>query len=289
MIRIGPAGIPLSCKGRTNKDGIIYVKKILDLNAMEIQLIRGIQTMDDEEADFIRKFAEENDIELHVHAPYYTNLAGDDEEIELSKNKILYSGRLANRLGAKILVIHPGFYGERSKEETMERIIENARDIVSRFKEEKIKVKLGIETMGKQKVFGSLDEVIEVCKKVKGTVPAIDLGHIHARCNGCLKTREDFEKIFEKLKPLKLKHYLIHVTGVLYENGNEYYHIPIKKGDMPLEPLIDIILDNKYNVTLISESPLLEHDAMYIRLQIERAIQKRTGIENPDYRDLSSL
>ncbi len=289
MIRIGPAGIPLSCKGRTNKDGIIYVKKILDLNAMEIQLIRGIQTMDDEEADFIRKFAEENDIELHVHAPYYTNLAGDDEEIELSKNKILYSGRLANRLGAKILVIHPGFYGERSKEETMERIIENAKDIVSRFREEKIKVKLGIETMGKQKVFGSLDEVIEVCKKVKGTVPAIDLGHIHARCNGCLKTREDFEKIFEKLKPLKLKHYLIHITGVLYENGNEYYHIPIKKGDMPLEPLIDIILDNKYNVTLISESPLLEHDAMYIRLQIERAIQKRTGVENPDYRDLSLL
>ena len=265
------------------------MKKILDLNAMEIQLIRGIQTMDDEEADFIRKFAEENDIELHVHAPYYTNLAGDDEEIELSKNKILYSGRLANRLGAKILVIHPGFYGGRSKEETMERIIENAKDIVSRFKEEKIKVKLGIETMGKQKVFGSLDEVIEVCKKVKGTVPAIDLGHIHARCNGCLKTREDFEKIFEKLKPLKLKHYLIHVTGVLYENGNEYYHIPIKKGDMPLEPLIDIILDNKYNVTLISESPLLEHDAMYIRLQIERAIQRRTGVENPDYRDLSLL
>ncbi|RLF54141.1 MAG: hypothetical protein DRN13_03095 [Thermoplasmata archaeon] len=76
---------------------------------------------------------------------------------------------------------------------------------------------------------------------------------------------------------------------MLYENGNEYYHIPIKKGDMPLDPLINIILDKKYNVTLISESPLLEHDAMYIRLQIERAIQKRTGIENPDYRDLSVL
>ncbi len=289
MIRIGPAGIPLSCKGRTNKDGIIYIKKVLDLNAMEIQLIRGIQTVSDEEADFIRNFAEENDIELHVHAPYYINLAGDEDEIELSKSKILYSGRLANRLGAKILVIHPGFYGDRSKEETKELIIKNLKDIVSQFKKEKIKTKLGIETMGKQKVFGSLDEVIEVCKKVKGTVPALDLGHIHARCNGCLKTREDFEMIFDKVKPLKLKHYLIHITGVLYENGNEYYHIPIKKGDMPLEPLINIILDNKYNVTLISESPLLEHDAMYIRLQIEKAIQKRTGIENPDYRDLSVL
>ena len=289
MIRIGPAGIPLSCKGRTNKDGIIYIKKVLDLNAMEIQLIRGIQTVSDEEADFIRNFAEENDIELHVHAPYYINLAGDEDEIELSKSKILYSGRLANRLGAKILVIHPGFYGDRSKEETKELIIKNLKDIVSQFKKEKIKTKLGIETMGKQKVFGSLDEVIEVCKKVKGTDPALDLGHIHARCNGCLKTREDFEMIFDKVKPLKLKHYLIHITGVLYENGNEYYHIPIKKGDMPLEPLINIILDNKYNVTLISESPLLEHDAMYIRLQIEKAIQKRTGIENPDYRDLSVL
>ena len=289
MIRIGPAGIPLSCKGRTNKDGIIYIKKVLDLNAMEIQLIRGIQTVSDEEADFIRNFAEENDIELHVHAPYYINLAGDEDEIELSKSKILYSGRLANRLGAKILVIHPGFYGDRSKEETKELIIKNLKDIVSQFKKENIRTKLGIETMGKQKVFGSLDEVIEVCKKVIGTVPALDLGHIHARCNGCLKTREDFEMIFDKVKPLKLKHYLIHITGVLYENGNEYYHIPIKKGDMPLEPLINIILDNKYNVTLISESPLLEHDAMYIRLQIEKAIQKRTGIENPDYRDLSVL
>lgn len=289
MIRIGPAGIPLSCKGRTNKDGIIYVKKILDLNAIEIQLIRGTQTLSDEEADFIRNFAEENDIEVHVHAPYYTNLSGDEEEVEVSKNKILYSGKLADRLGAKTLIIHPGFYGNKGKEETKEIIIENVKDMVSRFKKEGIKTKLGIETMGKQKVFGSLDEVVEVCKKVKGTVPAIDLGHIHARCNGCLKTREDFEMIFEKVKPLKLKHYLIHITGVLYENGNEYYHIPIKKGDMPIEPLINIILDNKYNVTLISESPLLEHDAMYIRLQIEKAIQKRTGIENPDYRNLSVL
>jgi len=37
MIRIGQAGIPLSCKGRTNKDGLVYTKQILDLNAMEIE------------------------------------------------------------------------------------------------------------------------------------------------------------------------------------------------------------------------------------------------------------
>ena len=55
---------------------------------------------------------------------------------------------------------------------------------------------------------------------------------------------------------------------------------------MSIAPLIDEIIENNYNVTLISESPLLEHDAVYIRLQVEKAIMKRTGREEADYRDL---
>lgn len=288
MIRIGQAGIPLSCKGRTNKDGLVYTKQILDLNAMEVQFVRGLYVMADEEAQFMKEYSQENDVELQVHAPYYINLAGD-EEASLSFEKILFSARLADKMGAKTVIIHPGYYGENSERKTLKKIIKNTKKLQSIFKKEKIKTKIGIETMGKQKVFGSLDEIIEVCSNIKGIVPIVDMGHIHARCNGCLKERENFEEIFEKLKPLRLKHYLIHITGVLYENGNEYYHLPIKKGDMPLAPLIDIVLDNNYNVTLISESPLLEHDAVYIRLQVEKAIMKRTDKEEADYRDLSEI
>lgn len=289
MIRVGQAGIPLSCKGRTNKDGLVYTKKILDLNAMEVQFVRGLYVMEDEEAQFMKDYAKENDVELHVHAPYYINLGGSGEELDRSFEKILFSARLAVKMGAKTVVTHSGYYGEQSERKTMKRITKNAKKIVGMFKKEKIKVKLGIETMGKQKVFGSLDEIIEICSNVKGVIPVIGLGHIHARTNGGLKKREDFEEVFQKLKPLRLKHYLIHVTGVLYENGNEYYHIPIKKGDMPLAPVIDIILDKNYDVTFISESPLLEHDAVYIRLQVEKAIMKRTGKEEADYRDLSEI
>jgi len=289
MIRIGQAGIPLSCKGRTNKDGLVYTKNILDLNAIEIQFVRGLYVMSEEESQFIKEFSEENDVETHVHAPYYINLAGDDEEVKMSFEKIKNSGLMADRMGAKTVVIHPGFYGENSEKKTMKKTIKNTKKLVSMFKKEKIKSKVGIETMGKKMVFGTLDEVIEVCMNVKDVIPVIDMAHIHARCNGCLKEREDFENIFEKLKPLKLKNYLIHLSGVLYENGNEFYHLPIKKGDMPLAPLIEIILDNKYNVTLISESPLLEHDAVYIRLQVEKAIMKRTGKEEAYYKDLSEL
>ena len=289
MIRIGPAGIPLSCKGRTNKDGIIYTHRNLDLNAIEIQFVRGLYVMSDEEAQIIRECSKENDIEVHVHAPYYINLAGDGEEIEMSFEKILRSAQMANNIGAKTVVIHPGFYGENGEKKTMKLVIKNSKKITGILKKEKLKVKIGMETMGKQKVFGTLDEIIEVCKSVKGVIPVIDLAHIHARGNGCLKERKDFEEIFEKLKPLKLKHYLLHVTGVLYENGNELYHLPIKKGDMPIAPLVEIILDNNYNVTLISESPLLEHDAVYIRLQVEKAIMKRTGKEEAYYKDLSEV
>ena len=289
MIRIGPAGIPLSCKGRTNKDGIVYTKQILDLNAMEIQFVRGLYVMEDEEAQFIHDYAKENDVELHVHAPYYINLAGSGEELDLSLEKVIYSARIGNKMGAKTVVVHPGYYGEETEKKTMKKVIKSVKKIQGAFKKEKLKIKLGIETMGKKRVFGSLDEIIDICNQLKGVIPVIGLGHIHARSNGGLKKREDFEEVFNKLKSLRLKHYLLHVTGVMYENGNEYFHVPIKKGDMPLAPLIEIIFDNNFNVTFISESPLLEHDAVYIRLQVEKAIMKRTGKEEANYKDLSEI
>jgi deoxyribonuclease-4 len=289
MIRIGQAGIPLSCKGRTNKDGLVYTKQILDLNAMEVQFVRGLYIMEDEEAQFMKDYSKENDVELHVHAPYYVNLAGSGEELDLSLEKILYSAKIGDKMGAKTVVTHPGYYGEHTEKKTMKKMIKNIKKLQGLFKKEKLKIKLGLETMGKRKVFGSLDEIIEICQNVKGVIPVVGLGHIHARSNGGLKKREDFEEVFKKLKSLRLRHYLLHVTGTLYEEGNEYYHIPIKKGDMPLAPVIEIILDNNYNVTFISESPLLEHDAVYIRLQVEKAIMKRTGKEEADYRDLSEI
>jgi deoxyribonuclease-4 len=289
MIRIGQAGIPLSCKGRTNKDGIAYTHKSLDLNAIEIQFVRGLYVLSEEEAQFIKEYAQKNDIEVHVHAPYYLNLAGEREEITMSFEKIMKSVQMADRIRSKTLIIHPGFYAENSQKKTMKLITKNSKKLVSMFKKEKLKTRLAMETMGKQKVFGSIEEIVEVCQQVKEVVPVLDLGHIHARGNGCLKEREDFEALFDKLKPLRLRHYLIHITGVLYEKGNELYHLPIKKGDMPLAPLIDIILDRNLNVTLISESPLLEHDAVYIRLQVEKAIMKRTGKETAYYKDLSEV
>jgi deoxyribonuclease-4 len=273
MITFGPAGIPLSCKGRTVRDGIIYTRN-LELDAMEVQFVRGIR-MTEEEAVKVRETAEEAQVELHVKAPYYINLAGDEANVEMSFNKILATGKLADLMGAQTVVFHPGFYGELSKEETMQRVVKNVRELRNIFVREAWKPRLGIEIMGKRNVFGSLEEAIEVCQKVKGILPVIDFAHIHARGNGILQNPEDFVAVFEKLAPLKLEHHLIHFTGIHYENGNARYRLPIKKGDLKFEPLCDVLMDANMSATIISTSPILEHDAMYMNIVFDRVKERR--------------
>jgi endonuclease IV len=223
----------------------------------------------------VRETAEAVGVELHVKAPYYVNLAGDAKNVDMSFHKIVATGKLADVMGAQTVVFHPGFYGELSKEETMARVVTNLRNIRSVFVSEGWRPRLGMEIMGKRNVFGSHEEVIEVCQKVKGIVPVIDLAHIHARGNGILQDPEDFQAVFDKLDPLQLEHFLIHFTGVHYENGNARYRLPIKKGDLKFEPLCEVLLENNYHATILSTSPILEHDAMYMNIVFDRVKERR--------------
>jgi deoxyribonuclease-4 len=275
FVRFGPAGIPLSCKGRTLKDGLedIYA---LELNAMEIQLVRGVgQKIDN--AEEISVLAEELDIHLSVHTPYYMDLLGTPEGVERSMENIKWAGILADQLGAKVVNTHLGLYGSKSKKQVMEIAVKNIRYLRNWFKKQKLKPKLGLETSGKQRVFGSLDEILAVCKRVSGTVPVLNFAHIHAYEGGILKKKDNFQEIFTKTeKILKTKTFYTHFSGVEHDNGNKKRCTPIKKGDMRFDPLADCILDNKdYELTIISGSPLLEHDAMYMKVILDRVQQKR--------------
>ena len=272
-IRIGPAGIPLSCKGRTIKDGVIYTRN-LELDAIQVQFVRGIRTVE-EEALEVGRVAREANVEVHVHAPYYTNLAGDETNVEMAFDKIITAGAMADAMGARTLAIHCGLYNDAGPEKTKELITQNVLEIRDAFKEDGLKVKLGLETSGKQAIFGSLEEILDICRAVPGVVPILDFAHIHARTNGGLQTQEDFQKIFDACKFLNLDQYVIHFTGILYDNGNERHHLPIKKGDLRFEPLVECILDNDYNVSLISHSPILEHDAMYMKIVLDRVRERR--------------
>ncbi|MFA5312521.1 MAG: AP endonuclease, partial [Methanomassiliicoccales archaeon] len=70
-------------------------------------------------------------------------------------------------------------------------------------------------------------------------------------------------------------HYYTHFAGVEHEGGNEKRVTPIKKGDLRFEPLAEYLADENPECTIISSSPLLEHDAMYMKVIYERVMTKK--------------
>ncbi len=331
MIRFGPSGIPLSCKGRTLRDGIEDIHN-LGLSAMEVQLVRvnlneRFATEDDVghtpreipgelvvqigrkedrkevpisslqekvekgdvlyslasgvakdyfELEELGKLARELDIELSLHTPYYMDLADADGLAEKSVQSITWAGLLAQAMQSSIVVTHLGMFGELSPKEALDRIQKNLRTVRDRYRKAKLHARLGIEASGRQEVVGSLDEVLKLVKNVKGVVPVINFAHVHARGFGLFKEPEDFDDVLTKVeKSQEDGHLHSHFSGVEHAEGNELRYTPIKKGDLRFEPLAECLLDNDYDLTIVSSSPLLEHDAMYMKVILERVLAKR--------------
>ena len=337
MIRFGPSGIPLSCKGRTLRDGIEDVHN-LGLTALEAQLVRvntneRYATDDDvdktpatvqgelvvevkrekgkkeerlvgldvkiEKGDTLRslasgiardffelkelgRLAKDLDIEMSLHTPYYMDLAGADQLSEKSLDSIRWGGLLAHALGAAVVVTHLGLYGTYSKKDALRRVTNNLRALRDWYKKNGLAPKLGIENSGRQEVFGDFDEILTICKSVKGIVPILNFAHMHAREGGSMREKENFEKALGKAKKFTGERFYVHFSGVEHEGGNEQRYTPIKKGDLRFEPFAECIMDDSYQVTLISSSPLLEHDAMYMKMIVERVLARKLGKPPPE-------
>ena len=147
------------------------------------------------------------------------------------------------------------------------------------WKDNEIRPTLGLETSGRQEVFGSLEEVLELCDKVKATVPVINFAHVHARENGGLREPKDFGALLDRTKDYVGNTFYTHFSGVEHEGGNEKRITPIKKGDLKFEPLAEYLAEFSPNITVISSSPLLEHDAMYMKVIYERVLTKKVAKE----------
>jgi len=175
-------------------------------------------------------------------------------------------------MGADTIAIHVGYYGKLSKEEAYENIKKNFLDVIDKMKSHGIKnVKLGTETMGKVSQFGTLDEAIRLFKEI-GVVPYLDFSHIYALNAGKI----DYKEILDKLETLKLKHINAHFQSIRWRPakikgfGNEWHHTELRFNEPPFEPLAKEILKRKLDITLISESPILELDSLKMKGIFER-------------------
>ena len=245
----------------------------LALNALEVEFVRRVG-MGNAMAKQVGEAAKELGVLLSVHCPYFINLCSQEpEKFEASKRRILDSVERAFYMGANVAVFHPGFYGALAHDAAFKAVEGACWDMLDRMKENGVKgVQLGLETTGKVSQFGTLDEIIEICKKIKGCAPVVDFAHIYARQAG----RIDYAWVFDRLKPLKLKHLHTHFTSMEWTpakapwGGNERRHLELKVNKPPFEPLAREILKRKVNITLISESPILEQDSLEMKRVFEK-------------------
>ncbi|MFH1822035.1 MAG: TIM barrel protein [Methanobacteriota archaeon] len=272
MIYLGPAGVPITSKDSSTLSGLMRVAE-LGLNSMEIEFVRGV-AMKNEKAVEVGKLARELKIELSVHCPYFINLCSTDKtKLEASKKRILDSVERSHHMGAHVAVFHPGFYGSLTPEAAYNMVKEADLDMLDRMKSMGIKgVILGHETTGKVSAFGTLDELVRLSKEVRGCEPVVDFAHLWARAAGKI----DYAEIFEKLKPLNSKHLHSHFTSMEWTpakvsgTGNERRHLPISFNEPPVEPLVEEIIKRNLDITIISESPVLEQDSLVMKKMFER-------------------
>ncbi|GIR76851.1 MAG: hypothetical protein CM15mP78_15500 [Candidatus Poseidoniales archaeon] len=93
-----------------------------------------------------------------------------------------------------------------------------------------------------------------------------------------MRTSEDYGELFDMVREsIGTKEFYCHFSGVEHRTGNAMHYTQIKKSDLNFEPLAEFIVEDGgwLDITLISDSPLLEHDAMYMMQNIEKSRHKQ--------------
>ena len=293
-IKLGPAGVPLSCKGRTIVEGMDDIIS-LGLETMEVQTVRMVAPQHFEQYWQAGVLANKTDFEMNIHGPYYSELLGGKVERGRSLAKIEATLQAARTINARHITLHTGHYGDFGRGQAANQQVANVfSGIVDRVHEiwhddeDEFPVfpwikngtpsKIGVETSGRQELWGSLEEVLEVVNHVEGTIPVLNIAHIHARGHGQMRTSEDYGELFDMVREsIGTKEFYCHFSGVEHRTGNAMHYTQIKKSDLNFEPLAEFIVEDGgwLDITLISDSPLLEHDAMYMMQNIEKSRHKQ--------------
>lgn len=271
--RFGPAGRPPWFKCDMTEVPLLLRDEGLD--AFEFQAVRmGMphQRFSKEKAETLGRNARECDVLLSLHGPYFINLSGAPETVEKSIERLVSSAILASWMGARVVVFHPGYYGKLGREEALRSCIQALSRAVERVKSLGIKgVEYGPETTGKLSQVGSLDEILRMCEEVDMVRPVVDWAHIHAREGGSIRGLEDYLRIIEaiesRLGSEAAENLHTHFTHVEYGSKGEIRHHTLDEEGYgpPFRPLAEAIAELGLRPTIISESPILDRDAVKMK------------------------
>ncbi len=230
---------------------------------------------DYKELSLARDVAKELDVKISLHTPYYVDFCNEERMTVDSIQHTIWGGVIADSLDSQYLITHLGL-SSGTRKKNLEKTAASLKHIADKLSALKIKPKLCIENSGKSEVFGGEDEIDFLLSKVKNISSITNISHIYSSKKTVPTEQDEFAEIIETTKKKKRPLYF-EFSGVEFLDQNEYRITPIKKGNLKFEPFADALADFDDEITLISFSPLLEHDALYMKVIFERSILKKIG------------
>ena len=270
-IRFGPAGKPLDFKGAMER--VPEFLASIGLDALEYEAVRGVR-ISEAKARLLGEEARRHDIVLSMHAPYYVNLASPDEDVVKRSLKRLYDSMVAAEwMGAYAVVVHPGYYkGNKSREEALRRVIEAFNSLMEGLPAWVKTPEVAPETMGKTSQVGSLEEVVEICRNTQRCRPCIDWAHLYARAEGGFVRSVDevvkaIEYVERELGSRAVRPLHTHFSKIEYGRGGEREHHTLSEEEYGPDWRIvcRAYLETGIDAVVISESPILEKDALLMK------------------------
>lgn len=273
--RFGPAGVPPTFRlMKASMEDVPLLLREEGLDALEYEAIYwgGKPQMKREDAEKLGLRARENDVWLSLHGSYFINLCGEKKIVEASKKRLIACATAAEWMGAHVVVFHAGFYGKKPHELVLRSCLEALRDVAQSLKSLGIKnARIGPETMGKPSQLGSLDEVLRIYQEVEQTQLVIDWSHLHSRDMGRFRTVADFRRVVEtvehRLGIEAARDMHCHFTKIEFTDKGERRHHTLEEERYgpSFDMLAEIIAEFKLRPVIISESPLLDIDAIRMR------------------------
>ena len=261
-IKFGPAGNAQSFAEAGFKATVDAPRWLheMGLNAYEYQCGRGVN-IGEETARKIAAQAALHDISMSLHAPYYINLSNRDEErVQKNIGYVLASCQAATWLGADRIVVHTGGVGKQSRTKAFENTKKNVRDILNSVEQAGYTTTICLETMGKQSVIGSAEEIFELVALDDRLLPCIDFGHLNARTCGKCSTEEEFAQVLDLMENTigteRARVFHSHFSHIEYGPKGEVRHLTFadEQYGPDFAPLAKLIAQRGWTPRFICES-----------------------------------
>jgi deoxyribonuclease-4 len=267
-ILFGPAGYPSEARGSVKR--VFQILSEVGIDALEYAAVHGLKTKEDR-AKIIGELAKENGIAMSMHAAYYISLASKTPRIrKTSKDRLVKALRFSPMMNVKRIVFHPGYLGGLGNEEAHVVIRDALRRVWELAGDQGGGAVLAPEIAGKLSAYGSVDQIIRLCQEVDGCIPTIDWAHLYARSQGEVNDKRSYLRILTKfeneLGDLFVNNMHFHISGITFTEKGEAAHRPLGQDWGPdILPLMEVVRENGYTPTFISESTNPLQGALYAK------------------------